>query len=83
MLKCKEVAENATDYIEGSLTGKHWLSWKMHLLLCRHCRRFIRYLILSSNLGASVASPSNISQKETKDLCEHILNHSDSDKEKP
>lgn len=44
MLNCKKVATLASDYLDKN-TGSA-LNWKirMHLLMCSHCRRFIKHL---------------------------------------
>lgn len=50
MLMCKGLAEIASDYIDGELTGRRNLSVKMHLMMCKHCRSFIGNLRASTDL---------------------------------
>lgn len=50
MLKCRELAEIASDYIDGELNGRKALSVKVHLLMCRHCRSFVGNLRISNRL---------------------------------
>ncbi len=47
MLKCKDVVTNATDYIDKEMSWSQSMSMALHLLLCGHCRRFIKYFKLS------------------------------------
>ena len=47
MLKCKDVVANATDYIDEELSWSQSLRMALHLLMCGHCRRFIKYFRLS------------------------------------
>ncbi|WP_323750080.1 zf-HC2 domain-containing protein [Marinobacter sp.] len=50
MLMCKDLAEIASDYIDGELTKRQNLAVRMHLMMCRHCRSFIGNLRASTDL---------------------------------
>lgn len=41
MLTCREVAEQASDYVDGRMTRRQALGFRLHLSLCKNCRRFI------------------------------------------
>ncbi len=41
MLSCKELTEIATDYLEQDLPWRKRLSVRVHLWMCRHCRRYL------------------------------------------
>lgn len=43
MLNCKQVATLASDYLDKNTNQS--LNWKIriHLLMCSHCRRFIKH----------------------------------------
>jgi predicted anti-sigma-YlaC factor YlaD len=41
MLTCKDVCENATDYLEGSASPFQRVLLRIHLIMCRNCRRFL------------------------------------------
>jgi len=56
MLMCRDLAEIASDYIDGELNGRQNLSVKMHLMMCRHCRTFIGNLRASNNLLSAHSS---------------------------
>lgn len=56
MLMCKDLAEIASDYIDGELNTGRNLSVKMHLMMCRDCRTFIGNLRASTDLMAAHAS---------------------------
>jgi len=49
MLKCKEFAYLASDYLDKNLDWKESLSVKLHIFICVHCRRFIRHLLSTIN----------------------------------
>ena len=44
MLKCSEISHLASDFLDNNLDWKTYLSVKMHILICVHCRRFVRHL---------------------------------------
>ena len=44
MLKCREVSELATDYMERALPVRQWLGVRVHLFLCSMCRAYIDQL---------------------------------------
>lgn len=46
MKTCREVHEEATELLEGQLALLSRLKVRMHLLLCVHCRRYVRHLRL-------------------------------------
>tara|TARA_R110000772_G_scaffold38354_6_gene90520 strand:- start:580 stop:816 length:237 start_codon:yes stop_codon:yes gene_type:complete len=47
MLKCNEIVDQATDYVDKQLNWKQAMNMALHLLMCRNCRRFIHYFRLS------------------------------------
>ena len=44
MLTCEQVTARATAFLEGELTVRQWLSVRLHLAMCVHCRRFCRQM---------------------------------------
>ena len=55
MLSCKDVAIQASDYLEHNTSQS--LRWKIrvHLMLCTQCRRFIRHLRITRILVSNTA----------------------------
>lgn len=49
MLKCRDLITQADQYLADDLTPGQRLGMKMHLLMCRHCRRFVRQFQLLLN----------------------------------
>ncbi len=45
MLKCKDIANLASDYVDGELDWKQRLLMKLHLFICVNCKRFVRHLL--------------------------------------
>lgn len=44
MLKCKELAEQSSDYLDANLAFSKRLSLAFHLLICGKCRAFVQHL---------------------------------------
>ncbi|KAF0807676.1 MULTISPECIES: anti-sigma factor family protein [Alcanivoracaceae] len=45
MLKCKEVVQRADALVDGTpLSLGERLALRTHLMICRHCRRYVRQL---------------------------------------
>ena len=42
MLKCQEVVEQADAYLASELTSWQRFQFNLHLMVCRHCRRYIK-----------------------------------------
>ncbi len=42
MYSCKEIVEKASHYTEGQLNWHERVAYKLHLLMCRYCRRFVK-----------------------------------------
>ncbi|MBU2885974.1 zf-HC2 domain-containing protein [Gilvimarinus agarilyticus] len=76
MLKCKDVAHRAGEYLEGSPDKR--LKWQMrlHLAMCRHCRRFVRHLTLTQDLSTSVAQFEPCSPDKSQKIVQKIRSKS-------
>jgi anti-sigma factor ChrR (cupin superfamily) len=45
MLKCKHVTEKADALVDGSeLSRRERFALRLHLMMCRHCRRYVRQM---------------------------------------
>lgn len=44
MLKCKDVAELASRYVDHDLGVMQRAQIRLHLMMCRHCTRYVRQL---------------------------------------
>lgn len=44
MLKCRDVAHEASDYIDHNQTRWHRFWFNVHLFICSNCRRFVRHV---------------------------------------
>lgn len=47
MLKCKDIAHRASEFIDSEQSWQQKLSWHLHLFICSRCRRFVSQLRLT------------------------------------
>lgn len=73
MLKCREVVDNADQLLDGVISRRQRFALKMHLLMCRHCRRYVRQL--RALLRAVPFMHSQASDAEVSEVMEHIHRH--------
>lgn len=75
MLTCKDIARQASDYVDGHLTVRQRLAFAFHLLLCGQCREFLRQLRLAlrfyHQLPAKELSPQEAEAVVNKVLGQH------------
>jgi anti-sigma factor RsiW len=64
MLRCQDVAEQASDYVDRTLTwhrrGAIWL----HLMLCDACRRYVRQMRATVVLLRTMGEPRLDAEKQ-------------------
>ncbi len=46
MISCKDINNLASDYLDKRLPLKRRIIFLLHLLICHHCRRFIRQMMV-------------------------------------
>lgn len=46
MLNCREVSERASEYLDASLPWRTRVQMRMHLMMCRYCREYVRQMAL-------------------------------------
>ena len=66
MLNCREIAGRASDFIDAALPWHVRLQVRLHLMMCRFCREYVRQVALVSRTLGRLA-PRDPSQP-TEDL---------------
>lgn len=72
MKTCREVYEEASDLLDDQLPLLSRLEIRMHLLLCRHCRRYVRQLRLLTRTLAARGRTSKAPAEFIERVIEHI-----------
>jgi len=67
MYSCKKIADKASDYTEGQLKWHERVAYRFHLLMCKHCRRFVK------QFGVMIGSLSKFKWQDDTQLNEKII----------
>ncbi|MDX5298602.1 MAG: zf-HC2 domain-containing protein [Gammaproteobacteria bacterium] len=70
MLKCRELVEQASDYVDDRLDKPQRWAIRLHLLMCAHCRRFMHQFSLAQAVFRALPEPS--SEAEELALAERL-----------
>ncbi|VAW86159.1 hypothetical protein MNBD_GAMMA18-1262 [hydrothermal vent metagenome] len=73
MLSCKELTEQAGDYLDKQLPLSKKLQLKMHLLLCLHCRCYLKQL--RTTIRLIKMTPQIINDEKAQQIVDEIFNH--------
>ena len=65
MLSCKNVADRASALIDGELSTWDALQMRLHLAMCKGCRRFVDQIRVTNHLTAKLADPVDVPVSET------------------
>lgn len=72
MITCKQVYRTASDYLDtppGLIT--RLMLW-LHLMMCKHCRRYVRQFRLSSQASGQLVRPDEPDDNEINRLVEQL-----------
>lgn len=83
MISCQDITEKTSYFIDGKLSLWQRLQWWMHLLICHHCRQFVRQfrLTIASVAGLAKEQHTTLSDPQldalAQQLCRHHHDHND------
>ena len=78
MLRCKDVAERASRYVDGEMSWSQRLGMRLHLMMCLHCRRFMRqFRVVRDTLGCCPDPQPEPTEKSLRELAERLRKHGD------
>jgi hypothetical protein len=66
VLNCKEITDRASDFLDATLPWRVRLEVRLHLMMCRYCREYVRQLslVVRSLRGLSKEKPSADTARE-------------------
>ncbi len=70
MWNCKQVVEHSSDYLDRRLGLWARLQLRLHLIVCHHCRRYLRQL--RATLGAVSGLEPRPREEEAKTLARRL-----------
>jgi cytidine deaminase len=71
MLKCKDVAHLASDYVDENLPWHKAFGIRMHIMMCAHCRRFLRHFNTTIKVARAV-DKQGTTETEVSDVMQYI-----------
>ena len=74
MLTCREVVTDTDRLIAGELTRRQRWAMHLHLIMCRHCRRYVRQM--RALLRAIPTMHAKASEQEVAEVMDVIDKHS-------
>lgn len=74
MLQCKEVAEEASNYIDGDLSFIKRVGLFLHLVMCRYCRNYVQQL-RHTVFTVSVLKPKEKDNTDMTSLAKKLHDH--------
>jgi len=77
LLTCKQVSDTASDLLEGPTTLSQDIRLRLHLMICIHCRRYLKQLRLSTGVVSKSGSAPAPSKEDIETLVSKL---SDQDK---
>lgn len=77
MLSCKEVSQLSSEFIDKRLSLKQRLRFFIHMLMCGHCRRYIRQLrtMIQKSRGLYQGPASDITAEQILNNCKQRKEH--------
>jgi len=57
MWSCRQVTARATDYLEHDLSWRERLQFRLHLLMCKACDRYLAQLRLTREAARALRRP--------------------------
>jgi hypothetical protein len=73
MINCRQITEQASEYLDKDHSFFKRVSFKMHLMLCNHCQRYIHQLQTTIK-AAKGLDEKRISDDEARNLTKKIIN---------
>lgn len=71
MLKCKHVVVKADALVDGApLTTRERFALRLHLLMCHHCRRYVRQL--RALLSTLPRDPDALDDARTREILDRL-----------
>jgi hypothetical protein len=63
-LTCRDIADRASAFVDGEISGVAWLRFKMHLLGCGPCADYIRQMGITIDALRDLPGPGGEGSRE-------------------
>jgi hypothetical protein len=72
LLTCKQVSDTASDLLEDPTTLTQRIKLRLHLMICIHCRRYLKQLRLAIGVVSNSGSAPAPSKEEFETLVSQL-----------
>lgn len=73
MLKCRDIASQVSDYLDGTQTLRERIAVSVHLLMCGECRAFVRHLRIAISYYRRLP-PVQLTDSEATEIVQRAIN---------
>lgn len=71
MLSCKEVVKRSSEYVDGNLGFWGRVSFRFHLFMCVHCRRYIRHFNVAIGVSRECGN-STLTERQAEAIAQRV-----------
>ena len=72
MLTCRNIMEGGSDFIDGQMLSNKRIGFRIHLLLCSNCRRFMKNFRTTINYVKALPDRDQLSEEEINEIVQRI-----------
>lgn len=73
MLTCRNIMEGGSDYVDGQMTSNQRISFRIHLLLCSNCRRFMNNFRTTISYVKALPDQDKLSEEEINEIVQAVI----------
>jgi len=73
MLRCRDVVRYGDHYLSGEMTGWRRHLFRLHLMLCRDCRRYIRHLATTRSVSTALPPGHAVAEADLDAVMRQLL----------
>lgn len=77
MLRCRSILEQADAYLTDDLTAWQRVQFRLHLAVCRNCRRYLRQLKLTQQVSQQKVLTHQVTNQQINDVLTFLERHKD------
>ncbi len=72
MLTCRDINERSSEYLDQQMSFMQRMNFRMHLMLCKHCSRFMRQLEAVVHTLHRLSPQQSTSEEQLEELVDKL-----------
>ncbi|MFP6805589.1 MAG: anti-sigma factor [Pseudomonadales bacterium] len=72
MITCKDISNTTSDYLEGPSSLLQRFQLRLHLTMCKYCRRYFRQLQLTMKVASNISSAPEPDDEKIEELIQKL-----------